>query len=445
MLEPVRPSARRRVRRAITSTPLRLLRRILEDRNFSAFNSVPRDTLTEEEQAVYEFVGQHYHRHQSFPTETTLEERRIQLPEAPEPLAFYRDALVNQVRIRQGADVIMRLQDAIEQDDGEEIATVLSERRELIAQSTMTAVDMQYMQTTFLQSLEPMNSLRAIVGTGIVGLDDEVGGLKRGDLGVIAARPGVGKTYLQIAGAMHLALAGERVLAITKEMSEEQYVHRILCMYYGLDPSLGVQRRVSTRAYREVEERLREGLPERLLRNIIIPNSLDIRTTGDVQAAIRQYSPDLTDVDGTYFLRPVERKSFSSETERLAQLVRELREGAQVTRTAMLATWQQNRSKIVGTEGLYGTDALSQDASLVVMVRRHRDDPSIRVANVTKNRHGPEDFEIGLTFSFKPTNIGLRAPIPTREAAIRQGRDAFIAETVRTQPGTQPRRVEVPE
>lgn len=446
MREPVaRPQARRRTRRAITSTPLRLLRRIIEENNFAAFNSVPLSVLNEEEQEIYAFVARHYARLQQFPTAITLEERRINLPEAPEPLLYYRDVLQNQIRIRQGADVVMQLQEALQADDGEAVAEIIMQRREEAVASTLTVLSLADMQTVFLNTLQPANSMRAIVGTGVPAIDDEVGGLRRGDLGVLAARPGIGKTFVQIAGAMHKCLSGERVLYISKEMTEEQVAHRLLSLYYGLDPSIGLQRRVSTMAYEEVIARLQDGLPSALVSNFIMPNSEDIRTTADVSSAIRQHQPDLCDVDGTYFIAPADKRIYTSRTERLEQIIREFREVAFSTRTATFMTWQQNRSKVVGTEGLYGTDALSQDAALVLILRKHREVRDMRIATVTKNRHGPEDIEVGLSYRFKPTNIGLRVPVPSREAQVRQGRDDFIARTVQQQPGTRPRTLEVPE
>ena len=66
------------------------------------------------------------------------------------------------------------------------------------------------------------------IPTGIPSLDDMLGGgLPRGSLTLIAARPGMGKTSLAIQFAGNLAAAGKRVLLIELEMSKGQILSLI--------------------------------------------------------------------------------------------------------------------------------------------------------------------------------------------------------------------------
>ena len=413
-LEPAnRPAPRRRAQRALTSVPLRLLRRIIEDVNPNALRAVHDDHLTEEERNVYQFVRGHYATHGRFPSFVTLEERRISLPDAPEPLEFYRAEFVNSVQLRHVADAMLRVQEAIASGDGQ-AAVEAARVAELQSAAPVSHNTLRTLLPVVQAGLDPRMSLHRIVETGIPAVDEAVGGIGRGDIAFLYGRPAAGKTMLQIAGITNLAEDGNRILLISKEMSDWQIAHRILTLYANVDPRIGLQRRISTHAYAELMRRFAEEVPANVLDNIIIPDPTTIRTTEDVKHAVREHQPYLTAVDGTYFVQPAETRSVSSRTERLEQIVREFKSVAFETEQAMLLTWQQNRSKGMDAGSLYGTDAATQDAALAIEVRHHRQDKNIRVGVVTKNRHGPQDFEFGMTYRFKPTNLGITCPIPRR-------------------------------
>lgn len=449
---PARPSPRRRARRALTSVPLRLLRRIIEENDYATFATVSVAGLNEEEAEIYERVRAHHVRHRSFPQPLTLQEWRVDLPEAPEPTSYYRDQMYQNMMVRTAAAMMQDLSQAIEANDGEAIASLLIGRRQEIAQTGPSVVSLRGMADTFRETLRPSNSVLSMIGTGIAGLDEEVGGIKAGDIGVLAARPGVGKTFLQLKGAMDHALEGIRVSFLTKEMSEDQVAHRVFAMYYDLDPRMGVQKRVSTAAFEQVMEMMQDDVPDTLLDNLMVVPPSAVRTTADWFAILRDQRPDIGMIDGTYFMQPHERRSFNSPNDRLETLIREIRQGALECRIANWLTWQQNRGKAMDTSGLYGTDALSQDAGLAVIVRKKRGHNNMRVAEVIKNRHGPEGEELGLSYSMKPTNLGTRVAIPTPEARERTAREGYVDRAVQSNAGTsnpparrEVRRLEIPE
>ena len=71
--------------------------------------------------------------------------------------------------------------------------------------------------------------------TGLLPLDCMLrGGLTRGELHLLAARPGMGRTTLALSWAMHLAKQGHPVLYLSPSISAEQIAARILCLQSGL-------------------------------------------------------------------------------------------------------------------------------------------------------------------------------------------------------------------
>lgn len=68
------------------------------------------------------------------------------------------------------------------------------------------------------------------VPTGFADVDQMTGGVQRGDLWLVAARPSMGKTSIVTGIALHAAITEQVGVAIfSLEMSKEQIVHRMLC------------------------------------------------------------------------------------------------------------------------------------------------------------------------------------------------------------------------
>jgi replicative DNA helicase len=68
------------------------------------------------------------------------------------------------------------------------------------------------------------------ISTGLHDLDEMTGGLQRGDLVIVAARPSMGKTAFVTGLGLHAAIAHQVPVAIfSLEMSKQQVVQRMLC------------------------------------------------------------------------------------------------------------------------------------------------------------------------------------------------------------------------
>lgn len=84
--------------------------------------------------------------------------------------------------------------------------------------------------------LDPGRRLKGL-GTGFVRLDEMTGGLRCGDLIILAARPSMGKTALALNIALHVALGREpqTVAVFSLEMSKESLLTRMLCSAARMD------------------------------------------------------------------------------------------------------------------------------------------------------------------------------------------------------------------
>lgn len=407
------PQPRRRSRVALASVPMRYLARVVDDADYASLNASPVTHLNEDEQEAFRHVQQFVSRYTAFPTRETLMERGVRLPDAPEPLAFYRDELLNQIRIRSAATLIHDLQPALQARDGAAVQTAIAQHQDAFIDPGTVVRNYAERREETLNRFTPEGTANTVRPTGLVAVDQALGGVRNGNLWVIAGRPGYGKTYLQVAACISSIREGERVLYVTKELSEDEMEDRILTTSTNAHPGLGTTRMAGTFTQRELQRRVVDALSGNDANLFIFGQG--INRPSDVERLIREYNPTKVLIDGTYFLEPDDFNPRDSRNERYEKLIRNLQQLGKRTNRSIGITWQQNRTKAFGTDGLYGSDALSQDAALVLMIKKYKRRPDLRGLWVSKNRHGTDEFEIGTSYEFKPTRIGEPAELPQEE------------------------------
>src|SRR3984885_10991798 len=130
---------------------------------------------------------------------------------------------------------------------------------------------------------------RTGIETGFSRLDQMTGGLQRGDLFVLAARPSMGKTALALNIAAHAAV-GEQPLSVavfSLEMSREAVTKRILCPAARVNTA----KQRAGRLNQEEERRLAEASEQLHEARLFIDDSSSI-TTMDISEKVRRLRAD---------------------------------------------------------------------------------------------------------------------------------------------------------
>ena len=103
--------------------------------------------------------------------------------------------------------------------------------------------DLRVLMAQEFQTLMDIKDKKIEVGipTGYSPLDDFTGGLKKGEMFVLAARPSIGKTSLGLNIIANVAIKGEThrpVAFFSLEMTDSQIVRRLLCSEAGIPESV---------------------------------------------------------------------------------------------------------------------------------------------------------------------------------------------------------------
>lgn len=229
--------------------------------------------------------------------------------------------------------------------------------------------------------------------------DISQGGLSKGELGIVVAPPGTGKTWLLVSIGVAALNAGKNVLHYTLELSEGMIAQR----YYSR----------FTDIYSENLEFSMDEIETKLKKYIKIGSKLVIKeyptkgaSTNTIRSHIEKsvslgYVPDLIIIDYGDIMKPPQ--FFKEKRLQIGNIFEDLRGLAGEYGIPVWTATQSNRS---GNEGNYVTgEQVSEDyskmmiADLVFSIQRKIEDKVSKTARVhiIKNRFGPD----GLTFPSK--------------------------------------------
>lgn len=245
-------------------------------------------------------------------------------------------------------------------------------------------------------------TIKDVVPTGLDDLDDLLGGgLRRGELVLVAGRPSMGKSTLVLDWVRHASIAaGVPALLLSFEMTEAEIMTRVLSASAGV-PLL----RLRAGDLNEADQERLLAVADRIALAPLLVNescSPSIRqVAAEARRAVAEDGVRLVVVDYVQQLY-VDRRVDSRQHE-IAEISRSLKHLARELRVPVVAVSQLNRGPESRPDrrpvlsDLRDSGGLEQDADAVVLV--HRDDYYDRASErmgeadliLAKQRNGPTD------------------------------------------------------
>lgn len=266
--------------------------------------------------------------------------------------------------------------------------------------------------------------------TGLESFDDSAGGLYPGELVILAARPGVGKSAMGMQFAMQTAIGNRGVLFISLEMSRAELMSRLLCGKAEIDASLVRTGRLNDHEFQKLEEVAPEiaGLPLHICDRPGL-------TAGDVRSIARRIHRKaplaLLVVDYLQRLMPADARIHRYE--QIGRMTGELKQLARELNLPVLCLAQLNRQADGTTDAkprlshLRESGNIEADCDMCLLLHREelsrRNDPDVKgkaLLIVAKNRNGPTgEFEL----YFDGPTTSFRSPVqPYQEFAAYSGK-----------------------
>lgn len=238
--------------------------------------------------------------------------------------------------------------------------------------------------------------------TGLIDLDQKLGGLQPDYLLILAARPSIGKSSLALQIAYKVARDGRLALFLSYEMKRAIVQKRLLAMLTGIDLGALMQNRAADSQLlplAEAAERLK-ALPNLRVEDTAAPTITDIRALCNrVQA--EQGPIGVVVVDYLQLIPVVKNKTGNNRAIEVGEISRGLKLLAMGLGCPVLALSQLNRASEARTDhrpqlaDLRESGNLEQDADVVLFIYRDEmynaqtDAKGIAEVNIAKNRNGP--------------------------------------------------------
>lgn len=283
----------------------------------------------------------------------------------------------------QGADNTMLIGAA-----QQKLSTLQTQTQGVTNEATLHDYDEPYLD--LLRRIQQTQATGAAgIKTGIATLDKVTGGPLPGDLWIVGARLGQGKTFTMVKMATTAAMAGHDVLFSSLEMSRVQMMYRFHAFLSraigGTQIKIGELTKgliADPFVYRDFLQDLPNKVPGHLTVNDTARGKV---TVPGLAAQIEKHNPEIVFVDYLGLM------ATPGEWASVAEVSAGLKSLAMRYKIPIVAAAQINRSgasnnQNPGAEHLAGSDAIGQDADLLLTQRQRS--AHLLMLSIVKNRHG---------------------------------------------------------
>jgi len=273
-------------------------------------------------------------------------------------------------------------------DEGVPVEKMRDGAEQLLFQATQetTAKDLvpigELLKDTLKNLEELMRSPSGVTGlaTGLVDLDRRTTGLHAGELVIVAARPGMGKTTLAVNFAVHAAVRqGQPVAIFSLEMPEQQLVLRILASEAMVDAQ-----RLRTGEFSHQDWQRIDDQAAKLYQTRLFLDGSSSLTASQIAAKSRRLKHrvgklSLIVVDYLQLMEAPAMGRESSRAEDVASMSRSLKQLAKelevpVVALAQLSRDVEKKQRRPLLSDLRESGAIEQDADLVIFIHREEGD-----------------------------------------------------------------------
>ncbi len=398
------------------SAGLNFIRKCIDESNLKIFRQVGEAYYLESELDAYRFVRDYVATYNSLPDVETISENNLNIPSGRRntDLEYLAARVRDRKAYNHANEHFDSLRAAMEGRSIEEITDALRSMQAGIAETRHTQHFQNIKELTDVViedfSINKLSTGLLGITFGWQGLDAVTNGAQAGDVVALVGRPSMGKSWDLIYMANSAWNCGHNVGLISMEMTLKQIGRRTMGIQTGINPNKVRDGELSYHGERIIRN-YAEGLEDRS--DFIMMSGSMCANVSAIHEMLDSYSLDALYVDAAYLMTPEgQRNGAISKWEQISNVVKQLKMIADKHQIPVFITVQFNRSvknnqttqADLGDIG--GTDAIAQDASIVLGMRKWVEPYTDirRVIDVLKNREG-ETITIGHRFSFNPVNF----------------------------------------
>lgn len=369
---------------------LQMLNRILQSKNTSliTINNLT-DEYFSEYKAEFDFIKNHLDTYGNIPdTESFLSRfQDFDIIQVNETDNYLIDALYEDRNQRELASIFNKVRKLIMDNKTDEAMKLyLNASQNVVKGVHLDSVDILRDTSRFDRYVEKCNDFnKYYVSTGFTELDEIIGGWDRNEeLATIAARSGIGKSWLLLFVAVAAAKQGLNVGIYSGEMSEDKVGYRVDTLISHLSNGQIIHGNANVSgAYKEYIDKL----PTALKGSIRVLTPAKINGPAGVtalRAFIEKDNLDMLCVDQHSLLE--DDRNAKNPVERAANISRDLKNLQVMKRIPIISVSQQNRASVengVSTANIAQSDRIAQDSTIILFLEQK---DGILTVHLTKSR-----------------------------------------------------------
>ena len=319
------------------------------------------------------FVEYYFKQFGTLPSKEVFEqETGIQLPKEHAPWKYYETKLKEEKFVREAIPALTNFNEEYDKDQKKALLDLRERLMSLVEPETMQEPVSLIHDLGRFERFKNNDNQRIL--TGLKPLDDLSGGLSRkDDFVIISARLGVGKSWVALAMATNMCLAGYNVGVYSGEMTPDEVGARMDSFVshlsnYALTRGKDVDLTEHKEKLSQITGDLRVLHPSQIRRNA---------QPSDLRKFVKDYNLDVLIIDQISLMMPDGRSSQMWSThERVAELSLQLKTLQQELQIPIVAVNQLNREAAqqeADASNLAGSDRLGQDATLIIALKKKDD------------------------------------------------------------------------
>lgn len=369
---------------------LQMLNRILQSKNTSliTINNLT-DEYFSEYKAEFDFIKNHLDTYGNIPdTESFLSRfQDFDIIQVNETDNYLIDALYEDRNQRELASIFNKVRKLIMDNKTDEAMKLyLNASQNVVKGVHLDSVDILRDTSRFDRYVEKCNDFnKYYVSTGFTELDEIIGGWDRNEeLATIAARSGIGKSWLLLFVAVAAAKQGLNVGIYSGEMSEDKVGYRIDTLISHLSNGQIIHGNANVSgAYKEYIDKLPTALKGSI--RVLTPTKINGPAgVTALRAFIEKDNLDMLCVDQHSLLE--DDRNAKNPIERAANISRDLKNLQVMKRIPIISVSQQNRASVengVSTANIAQSDRIAQDSTIILFLEQK---DGILTVHLTKSR-----------------------------------------------------------
>lgn len=397
---------------------LQMLNRILQSKNTALItvNNLTDDYFSDYREE-FDFIKNHLDQYGNVPDLETFLNRftNFDVIDVKESDNYLIDALYDNKNQRELASVFNKVRSLIMSNKTDEAMKVyLNASQNIVKGVHLDSVDIISDTSRYDRYLEKCNDFnKYYVSTGFKELDEIIGGWDRQEeLATIAARSGVGKSWMLLFVAVAAAKQGLNVGIYSGEMSEDKVGYRIDTLISHLSNGQIIHGNVNVSGhYKEYLDNLKTTIKGSI--RVLTPSKINGPAgVTALRAFIEKDNLDMLCVDQHSLLE--DDRNARNPIERAANISKDLKNLQVMKKIPIISVSQQNRNSVengVSTANIAQSDRIAQDSTIILFLEQK---DGVLTIHLTKSRDSVNardlnyavDLDKGM-FTFIPEGVDI--------------------------------------